>query len=224
MVDEKIAIVIPIKLNNERLPNKTFQSLKGLPLCHWCFERCVTFKQNNQHLNIEIYIYCSKYDPLKDYIPNPHIKFIPRPDKLDGDDVSMNDVLQEFKKNVIADHYILQFITAPYLKWQTLQDAVHKYINENYDSVHSVKLIKSFVNYKGEAINYDRDNYARTQDLTPVSYDSNGFYIFNKSVLDNGRRVGNNDLEYPLNDIESIDIDNWTDLEFANRININGFL
>lgn len=225
MVDEKIAIVIPMKLNNERLPNKSFQSLKGLPLCHWTFERCVSLKQKNQHLNIEIYIYCSNYDALKDYIPNPHIKFIPRPDHLNQNTTSMNEVLKEFKSVVQADHYVLQVITSPYLKWQTLQDALHIYINQRLDSIQAVKDIKSFCEYKGEPLNYQRNNYPRTQDLTPIQCVTNTFTIFKSSVLDNNTIVGENHLSYSINnDIEIVDIDTADDLEFANRININGFL
>ena len=64
MVDEKIAIVIPMKLNNERLPNKSFQSLKGLPLCHWTYERCITFKQNKNKI---IKMRTSKSDQFKSF-------------------------------------------------------------------------------------------------------------------------------------------------------------
>ena len=224
-MNDKIAIVIPMKLNNERLPNKSFQSLKGLPLLHWTFERCVTLKQNCQHLDIEIYVYCSSYDALKDYIPNPHIKYVSRPESLDTNETTINDVLQEFKKNVKADHYILQVITAPYLKWQTLQDALHIYINEKLDSIQCVKNIQSFCDYNGQPLNYNKNNYPRTQDLMPIQCVTNSFTIFKSSLLDYNKIVGDNHKTYSVNnDIECIDIDNASDLDFANRININGFL
>ena len=222
MMDEKIAIVIPMKLNNERLPNKSFLSLQGVPLCQWTFERCVSLKKNNEHLNIEIYVYCSNYDALKDHISDPHIQFIQRPDTLDTNETTMNDVLKEFKKQVQADHYILQVITAPYLKWNTLQEALNIYMNDNLDSIQCVKNIKSFCDYKGEPLNYERDNYPRTQDLTPVQCVTNSFTIFKSSLLDNNTIVGHKHKSYCIdNDIECVDIDDANDLDFANRININ---
>ena len=41
----KVSVVVPIKLNNERLPNKTFLRLHNKPLCEHIFDTLVKFKQ-----------------------------------------------------------------------------------------------------------------------------------------------------------------------------------
>lgn len=220
MVDEtKISVVIPMKLNNERLPDKSFLSLNGLALCEHTFNRCVDFKLKNLDKNIEIYCYCSD-DKICDWLPNPHITYVERSPSLDSNDTSMNDVLKSFSKIIKSDIYVVQFITAPFLKWTTLQEALNIMMLSHMESIHSVKRIKSFVNFKNKPLNYSYDNYPRTQDLKEILVDTSSFYIFRHNVLENNRRVGDDHCCYFLNDLESIDIDTREDYEFSKLIKI----
>ena len=60
---EKVALFIPIKLNNQRLPGKNVMELNGKPLCEYIFDTV-----NEIDSIQEKYIYCSD-EGIKKYIP-----------------------------------------------------------------------------------------------------------------------------------------------------------
>ena len=55
----------------------------------------------------------------------------------------------------------------------------------------------------------------RTQDITPVMIETSGFYIFTKSLINEGRRIGDNPYIEELDYVQSIDIDNKEDYDLA---------
>ena len=67
----KVVCIIPIKLNNVRLPNKNIKLLNGKPLCSYLFNTII-----NIDIIDEIYCYCSD-DKIKSYLPEK-IKFLLR--------------------------------------------------------------------------------------------------------------------------------------------------
>ena len=220
--NSKIALVIPIKLNNERLPNKTFLSLHNKPLCEYTFDRCVQFKlymKTHYNINIDLYVYCSD-NIICDWLPNPHITFVERPKILDDSNILMSQVLSCFKDTIKADWYLLQMITTPYLTVDSMVKSFEQMIDCGLDSIYSIKKINSFVDYKHKAINYNPKAVERTQDIECIEVHTNGIYFMHKSVLDRGVRVGFASSTYPVSHAESIDIDTLDDLEFAQSIYI----
>jgi len=219
-IKSKIALVIPIKLNNERLPNKTFLPLHNKPLCEYTFDRCVEFKlymKNNYNINIDLYVYCSD-EEICNWLPNPHITFVQRPELLDDNNILMNQVLSSFEEKIKADIYLVQFITCPYLKVNSMVEALMQMIDCGLDSIYSIQRVKSFVDYDNHPLNYNPLAVERTQDIKHIDIHSNGFYFMSKNVIKMGKRTGHNPQPYILSDIECIDIDNASDLEFANMI------
>ena len=220
--ESKIALVIPIKLNNERLPGKTFLPLHNKPLCEYTFDRCVQFKihmKNNFNINIDLYVYCSD-DEICNWLPNPHITFVQRPKLLDDNNILMNQVLSSFEDTIKADIYLVQFITCPYLKVSSMVDAFLQLIECGFDSIYSIQKISSFVDYDNHPLNYNPRAVERTQDIKHIEIHSNSFYFMSKNVIKMGRRTGHSPASYIVSDIEAIDIDTESDLLFANMIKI----
>tara|TARA_R110002167_G_scaffold317624_1_gene523248 strand:+ start:3997 stop:4686 length:690 start_codon:yes stop_codon:yes gene_type:complete len=218
----KIALVIPIKLNNERLPGKTFLPLHYKPLCEYTFDRCVEFKiymKNNFNINIDLYVYCSD-DEICNWLPNPHITFVQRPKLLDDNNILMNQVLSSFEDTIKADWYLVQFITCPYLKVSSMVNAFMQMIDCGFDSIYSIQKISSFVDYDNHPLNYNPRAVERTQDIKHIEIHSNSFYFMSKNVIKMGRRTGHSPASYIVSDIEAIDIDTESDLLFANMIKI----
>ena len=220
--NSKIALVIPIKLNNERLPGKTFLPLHNKPLCEYTFDRCVQFKihmKNNFNINIDLYVYCSD-DEICNWLPNPHITFVQRPKLLDDNNILMNQVLSSFEDTIKADIYLVQFITCPYLKVSSMVNAFTQLIQCGLDSIYSIQKISAFVDYDHHALNYNPKAVERTQDIKHIEIHSNSFYFMRKNVIKMGRRTGHAPASYIVSDIEAIDIDTESDLLFANMIKI----
>ena len=59
----KIALFIPIKLNNQRLPGKNTMLLNGRPLCDYLFKTVSEIDEIT-----EKYVYCSD-ESIKSYMP-----------------------------------------------------------------------------------------------------------------------------------------------------------
>lgn len=208
----KIVAFVPIKLNSQRLPNKNILPLNGKPLC---MHICETLK-NVKNID-EIYVFCSD-ERIKNYIPE-NINYLKRSSSLDTDKTKILEVCDSFVNIVDADIYILSHATAPFLKSETIEDALEKVISEDFDSSFAAEKIQTFAWYRGEPINYDVNDIPRTQDMEPIWIETSGFFIFRKEVLTkHHRRIGFKPYIKEVEKIEAIDIDNKSDYDFAVKV------
>lgn len=206
----KTVAVIPMKLNNERLPKKNTKMFKnGRPLCSYIFNTLRKVK------NIDnIYVFCSD-ESIKEYLPN-NIVFLKRSEDLNKNTTTMNEVLKAFANVVDADIYVLAHTTAPFVNYESFEKCIDKVKNEDYDSAFSVKKIQEFLWMNGKPLNYELENIPRTQDLPTIYSETCGFYIFKKDVLEKyNRRIGKKPYLHEVNSIEAIDIDDSFDFDIA---------
>jgi len=209
----KVVAFVPIKLNNERLPNKNILSFdNGKPLVHYIMNTLGKIS-----IIDEVYVYCSN-EEICDYLP-ADVRFLKRSKELDTSATTMNHIIDSFIKEVKAEIYVLTHVTAPFIKEESFLVGLNKMMNEGYDSAFSVHEMKEFLWKNQEPLNYDPTNIPRTQDLDPLYSETCGFYIFEKDVFTKyGRRIGFNPYLVEVSQIESIDIDEKEDFEIANAI------
>lgn len=209
----KVVAVIPMKLNNSRLPQKNTKPFtNGNPLCSYIMN---TIRKVNRI--DDIYVYCSN-PSIKEYIPEG-VKYLSRPESLDTDKSTMNDVLRSFVNDVDAEIYILTHATAPFLSAESFEKGISAVADNGYDSAFSVKKIQEFLWYNNKPLNYDPHNIPRTQDLDPYYVETCGFYIFKKELItEQNRRIGDNPFMVELSDIESVDINVPSDFAIADAI------
>lgn len=208
----KTVLFIPIKLNNERLPNKNILPLNGIPLCNYLFN---TIK--NMDVVDEKYVYCSK-EEIKKYMPDT-LKLKIRDSKLDSFETKGLEIIENFVKEVDADIYVLAHVTQPFIKRDSIEEAINKVKFDGYDSAFSAKEIRAYCWYKNKTINYNIKDIVRTQDLEPIYMETGAFYVFTKEVFNNKhQRIGDNPYIKIVNDVEAIDIDTKSEYDFANYI------
>ena len=87
-------------------------------------------------------------------------------------------------------------------------------------SIHSIKTIQDFVQIKKgseiSSVNFSTDRVQRTQDISPILVSKGAFFIAKAGdILDQRKRLPQPVLFYPLDHTQSIEIDNFNDLEFA---------
>lgn len=205
----KVVAFIPIKLNSQRLPNKNILPLGGHPLC---WHICNTL---NQVGGIdEVYVFCSD-EKVKNYIP-AETKFLRREKWLDQNEVKGFDIYKEFIRQIDADTYLLAHTTSPFMKKETVQEALYHVVNEGYDSAFSARRIQTFAWYQGKPINYDLNDVPRTQDMEPIYIETSGFFIFQKEIFTvHNRRIGFHPYVQEVSDKEAIDIDEAEDYKLA---------
>ena len=90
-------------------------------------------------------------------------------------------------------------------------------------SIHSVLQVQDFVWLKKgsevSSVNFFTDRVQRTQDLSPILVSKGAFFIAKAGdILDQRKRLPEPLLFFPLDHIQSVEIDNYEDLEFARLI------
>lgn len=206
----KIVAVVPIKLNNERLPGKNIKSFEnGKPLCYYILETLLKV-----NLIDEIYVYCSD-EKIVEYIPEKVI-FKKRSSDLDTNETKMNEILKKFADDVKADIYVLTHATSPFVCAGSFVNGITAITENGYDSAFTVEKMNEFLWSNDKPFNYELDNIPRTQDLEPFFIETSGFYIYKSFVInDLNRRIGNKPKLIEVDKIESCDINNFEDFEVA---------
>ena len=209
----KTVALVPVKLNNERLPGKNIKPFtNGKPLVSYILS---TLKQVSEI--DEIYVYCSD-DKICNYIPED-IFFLKRDPYLDLSTTSFNEVLTTFAAQVDADIYVLTHATAPFLSVQTFKEGIMSVKQNGYDSALSVEKLQEFLWKDGKPFNYSPESIPRTQDLPPLYLETCGMYIYLKDlIVKEHRRIGHNPYLVEVSKIEATDINNPDDFVLADAI------
>lgn len=208
----KIVAFEPIKLNSQRLPEKNRLLLSGKPLCYYLTNALLQVPKINH-----VYVFCSDINVMK-LVP-PGTNFLKRDEYYDGDEIKSFELIEKFVSSVEADIYVFANTTSPFLKPETISNALHNVIYGNYDSAVTVRKFKTFALYKGKPINYDINDIPKTQDIEPVYIETSGIYIFKRDIFTKyRRRIGFNPYMQVVNEIEGIDIDTKEDFEYAEKL------
>ena len=209
----RVIAIVPMKLNNRRLPQKNTKSFtNGKPLCYYILTTLLKVKEIN-----DVYVYCSNPE-IQDCIPDG-VKYLKRSELLDRDTTKMNEVLQAFAKDVPADIYVMTHTTAPFISAHSISKGLDAVITGSYDSSFAAKKLQDFLSKDGKPFNYELDAIPRTQDLPALYEETSGFYIYKSDVMiKHNRRIGNAPYIVEVGEIESIDIDEAEDFEIADAI------
>lgn len=209
----KIVAVVPMKLNNRRLPQKNTKSFtNGKPLCHYILSTLLKIDEIE-----EIYVYCSNPD-IQEFLPDG-IRYLKRSSELDQDTTKMNEILKSFADEIHADIYVMTHTTAPFISAESIKKGLSVVKAGNYDSAFAVKRVQDFLWKDGKPFNYKLDNIPRTQDLPILYEETSGFYIYKDEVITKlNRRIGSNPFLVEVSEIESIDIDEREDFIIADAI------
>ena len=209
----KTIAVVPMKLNNRRLPQKNTKSFtNGRPLCWYILNTLLSVVEIDA-----VYVYCSN-PAIQDYIPEG-VKYLQRSDTFDKDTTKMNEILQCFAKDVPADLYVMTHTTAPFISAESIVKGLSAVKNGNYDSSFAAKKLQDFLWKDGRPFNYELDSIPRTQDLPPIYEETSGFYIYRREVITRlGRRIGDRPYIVEVGEIEGTDIDEEEDFMIADAI------
>jgi CMP-N-acetylneuraminic acid synthetase len=209
----KIVAFIPIKLRNERMPNKNIRSFtNGKPLLTYVLETLA----RTQDIE-DVYVYCSQ-DSIIGYLPE-RVKFLKRPESLDSPQANGTEIIRHFVEDVKADVYVMSHATSPFVSSASLDKGLNAVISGQYDSAFSVQRLQKFMWLGGKPVNYDPAHIPRSQDTDVYYAETDGFYIFTRALAtEHGRRIGFTPLLVESSPIESIDIDYEEDFIIADAI------
>ncbi len=212
----KIIAIMPIKLNNERLPGKNTKLLGDKPLLQ--YELLSLLKTGKVD---SVNVYCSS-EEVCEYLPEG-VNFIKRPDFLDLPTSNFSQIFENFMSVADADIYVYAHATAPYIKVETISECIDAVSSGKYDSAFCAVKIQDYLWENGEPLNFDATNVPRSQDLNPIYRETSGVYVFTKDVfLKHHRRIGMNPFVKEVTFKEAVDINNPEDFDLAEALlNVN---
>ena len=214
-----------VKDESKRIPNKNFIELNGYPLWWHLLSELdgldVTVNTDSQKFIKEL-----QKSNLKS------IKVIERDQKhIDWendetiDSSPVEDMLFDFCETIDkSEIVVLTHITSPFLKKETVFDAINMLQNHHKaKSIHSVLVIQDFAWLKNgsevKPVNFFTNRVQRTQDLPPILVSKGAFFIAKASdILRQRKRLPQPLIFFPLNHTQAIEIDNFEDLEFAKSL------
>ena len=208
---------IIIKEKSERVPNKNFILLGGIPLWKHLI---------NELKGEDIYIDTDSEEILKECNDIEWVTAYKRQkhhiDLETNKTFGVSPVLlmvERFLDEYVGDEnelIVTPHVTSPFITKETILNASKK-IGE-FDTVQACTEHKEFTYFDGKPINFNPNFVQKTQDLKPIIMGNGAFFIFTKKTFkENNNRVGKNPYFYPLDFKESIEIDNIVDLEIAKK-------
>jgi len=206
----KVKAVVPIKLNNERFPNKNLAELRGKPLCRYLLETLAGIPE------LETTVYCSS-EKIKAYLPEG-VGCFKRDPALDRFSVKRQEIVLSMLRDIEADVYVYAHVTNPFLSADTIRTAVSAVADEGYDTALGVAEHRTYAWHRGRPVNFDRDDLKRSQDIEPL-YLEMGLFVFKRSVaLRSGSVYGGRIKFLPVSEVEAVDINYPEDMAYAERM------
>ena len=208
----KIVAIMPLKLNNERLPGKNTKLLGTQPLLSYELINLLDTKRIDN-----IYVYCSNED-IKKYLPD-RISFLKRPTNLDLPTANFTQIFECFSNEVDSDIYVYAHATAPFITVETMIECIDAVQSGKYDSAFCATKIQDFLWQDGKPLNFDATNLPRTQDLKEIYRETSGIYVFTKDVFKKYlRRIGKKPFIKLVGYKEAVDINNPEDFKLAKAL------
>ena len=206
---------IIIKEKSERLPNKNFLDLGGIPLYKHLLNELSTEDVYIDTDSDTIINECKTLDKVTCY--KRDIKHI---ELENNNEFGVSPVLlmiENFLDKYVEDDneiIITPHVTSPYIKLKTMVDATQ--MLSEYDTVCACTEHKEFTYFKGEAVNFNPEVVSKTQDLESVVMGNGAFFIFTKKeFMKNKNRTSKNNYFYSIKFPESIEIDTIDDFKIA---------
>jgi len=215
MKRKKIVALVPMRHHSQRVPGKNYRMLQGKPSISTFWILCCRFlKLIRSWLDTDSPVII---EGVHEHYSQ--IKVLERPQELQADNISMNEILLYDTAQVNADLYLQTHSTNPLLKAATLSSAIQALESAfpGYDSLFSVTRLQTrLYDELGRAINHNPAVLIQTQDLPPVYEENSCIYLFTRENLVQRRhRIGERPLLFEIDPDEAWDIDEEVDFKLV---------
>lgn len=212
-----LVAVIPAKQESVRVENKNFRNFyKGKNLLEIKIGQLKKVKLINQIVvssdSLRAEKIAKKYD----------VKFHKREKYYTSSTCSGSKFYENLAKSIDCKYLFYAPCTSPMIKPKTYTDFIKHYfkVNKEFESLNTVKIIKSHI-WKGQKpLNYNSSTAPNSQDLPnnfySLTYGAN--IMLRDNIIKYKNIVGKKVKFYPVNEIEATDIDTLLDFELAKMI------
>lgn len=207
-----IKALIPVRAGSQRVKNKNIRSFAGSSLLE------IKIKQMQKIKELDSVIINSDSDEMLDIAKSLGAETVKRDSYFASSTVPINEVYKHIAETTKADIIVYTNATNPLLKTESIKTAIHNFLNKpaKNDTLNSAHLIKEFLWKDGKPLNYSLDLMPKSQNLPDIYALNFAINIFERQyAIKNSSIVGRHPILFKLDEVESIDIDNEIDFEFA---------
>jgi CMP-N-acetylneuraminic acid synthetase len=213
-VSQRIAALVPMRHESERVPGKNYRPLLGRPLYQYVIESLLACD------DIDAVVIDTDSSVIREdaAVRFPSVTVVDRPMHLRAGSIPMNDVLLNDVQRVDADLYLQTHSTNPLLRSATISAAIRALRADlSRDSLFSVTRLQTRLwSADGRPVNHDPSVLLRTQDLPPLYEENSCLYLFTRALLEGrGTRIGERPLLFEIDRDEAWDIDEEPDFNVA---------
>ena len=218
-----IVTVIPARGGSKGIPGKNIIDLCGRPLI------CYSIQHSLQTDGIDATYVSTDCAAIADAARSAGAEVIDRPAAISSDTASSESALihaldhHRSRAGSEPDTVVFLQATSPFRKPDDIRKALDMFAREKADSLFSSSPLQGFVwrisHNETVSLNYDHRNRTRRQDSSVDVMENGSIYVFKPWVLRRFRnRLGGRIAVYPMGMIESIQIDEPSDLDLARRV------
>jgi regulator of RNase E activity RraA/CMP-N-acetylneuraminic acid synthetase len=211
-IGPRIVAIVPAKGTSDRIENKNLRILDGEYLFKRKLRQLLECK-----LVDEVYL-DTESDEIAYLASDLPIKRLNRPSSLASNTTDGHELFAWECSQIDADIYIQALCTAPFVDSFTIEKALKELLNNaEMDSLVAVIRAKLYLWESGQP-SYGQGKIPNSLDLPESITEAMSLYISRASGKPLERRFGKSPLLFPLNPIESIDVNFSEDLELAEVI------
>lgn len=216
----KITVFLPCRKGSERVPKKNIKPFAGTEkglieiklhqlIEVQAIEKIVLSTNDNEIIEYAKSLNCHK------------IQIHERIEELSTSQTSTDQLVNHGLELIPEGHILWTHVTSPFLNKKAYEEIIATYfekLNQDYDSLMTTSLIRSFLWNKAGPINYNRsiEKWPRTQTLSPIYEINSAVFLASTEVYRAlNDRIGNKPYLYPLNKIQGFDIDWQDDFDIA---------
>lgn len=206
--DTDINVLIAVRGGSKRVPRKNIRPFAGSSMLHLKVEQAMRLQGVND------VIVTSDDDEMLEIAAGLGATTMKRDPFYASDTVPMGDVYVHLASSLDCKDILWTPVTSPLVRDETVQECIDIYQNlPEYDSVVTTNIIKEYMWYNNEAINYDPKNHPRSQDLPDIYALNFAVNILPRELMIKNRNIlGDDFYAYMLDEVEALDVD--TEYEF----------
>jgi len=211
----KTVAVVPVRKGSQRVVSKNTRPFSNISLLEL---KLKVLKEVSGIDQIIVNTDCEKsIEIAKDFGVDVHV----RDPHFASSDVTNDVHWRHIAEVTDTDVLLMAQTTSPMIKISTYEKAIKAFLESDgqYGSINSVTLEKKFLWLDGKPINYDLKKTPKSQDLPNiVSLNFAITIIDKKTMYEMGNVISERPKFIELDKIESIDIDDMLDFEFAEYV------
>lgn len=163
MSRQKIIAMIPARIGSKRLKRKNLALINGKPMIAYSV---LAAKQSGVFDRIVINSDSEVFQVISDEYG---VEFYKRPEHLGSSETKSDDVVLDFMNNHPSDVVAWVNSISPLQNGEIIRDVIQHFLEENLDSLITVKNEQVHCAYQGNPVNFDvSGKFSQTQDLEPV--------------------------------------------------------